>query len=140
MVAAHQYQEAPMRIHATWLILAMALAGCAKANAATVDPNDDFDCAVTFDFFREMAKLRGNAPDKARQGLFVFNQWYAAKWQHDHPGAAEPKEHALAMVNAMGKDPSAYKDVVKSCANRAAADPKFNRFADLVTQQLPDAR
>jgi hypothetical protein len=129
-----------MRIHATLLILVMSLAGCARANAATVDPNNDYDCAVTLDFFRELAKLQGNAPDKAREGLFLFHEWYVAKWDHEHPGAAEPKEHALAMIHAMGKDPSAYKDVVTSCAGRAAADPKFNRFADLMTQQAPDAR
>jgi hypothetical protein len=140
MLAAWVASEVPMRIHAAWLILLSALAGCARADAATVDPNDDFDCAVTFNFFHQMAKLQGNAPDKAVQGLFVFNQWYAAKWHHDHPGTAEPKDHALAMIGAMGKDPLAYKDALKRCTDRAAADPKFNRFADLLTERAPAAR
>jgi len=134
-----------MRIHATWLILAMALAGCAKANAATVDPNNDFDCGVTTGFFREVARMKGDTPDDNRQKLYVLYGWYAAKWNHDHPGGktAELRQHEIAMVTAMGKDPHAYRDAGQaliSCTDRATADPKFDRFARYVQQHDPNAR
>src|SRR4051812_19212978 len=112
-----------MRIRATMLISVLALAGCARASAATVDPNDDFDCAATAGFFREVAKLQNDAPDKARQVLFIPYLWYGAKWDHDHPAGkdAELLNHKTAMVTAMGKDALSYREPLKACAARAAA-------------------
>jgi hypothetical protein len=134
-----------MRItHVIPLLSLLALAGCSKASAATVDPNNDFDCATTFGFFREVAKLQGNAPDKARQGLFIMNQWYLAKWTHEHPGEkAKQRDHEVAMVTAMGKDHQAYLDALsalRTCTDRVSADPKFDRFARLMQERAPDAR
>jgi len=131
--------EVPMRIHATWLIAALALAGCAKADAATVDPNNDYDCAITFRVFREVAKVQG-APDKARQGLFIMEQWYSAKWDHDHANTPDPADHGDAIIKAMSLNPVAYKEPLKACTERAAADPHFDRFARLMQQRVPDAR
>ena len=128
-----------MRIHATCLIAALALAGCAKAAAATVDPDNDYDCAITFDFFREAAKIQG-APDHQRQALFIMNQWFAEEWHHKNPNLVATADDEMKIVNVIARDPMSYKDVMKTCAERAAADPRFNKFAALMQQNAPDAR
>ena len=121
------------------LLTLFALAGCSRASAATVDPNSDYDCAISFRVVREVVKIQG-APDKARQGLFILEQWYSAKWDHDHPNTPDPKDHGNAIIKAMAANPAAYKAPLKACTMRAAADPHFNRFASLVQQRMPDAR
>jgi hypothetical protein len=122
-----------MRIQVTSLILVLALAGCAKAGAATVDPNDDFDCAVTSGFFLDAAKASG-APDQQQHALYVVNGWYAAKWHAEHPAASDDESHAAAFskFKLIQADPMKYNTVLQACTERAADDPKFNRFADLI--------
>ena len=126
-----------MRITHVPLLSLLALAGCSKADAATVDPSSDFDCALTSDFFHEASKIQG-APDDQRHALFVLNQWYAARWNDKHQGDGS-KDRALAIVNAMGKDPNSYKNAIKACIDRAVQDPKFNRFAGLM-KDVPEPR
>jgi hypothetical protein len=129
-----------MRI--TRLIAALSLfavASCAKADAATVDPTRDYDCAISFRVFREVAENQA-APDKVRQGLFIMEQWYGAKWDDEHANTPDPTDHGDAIIKAMAANPEAYKEPLKACTTRAAADPHFDRFARLMQQRMPDAR
>ena len=129
-----------MRItHLIPALSVIALAGCSKADAATVDPTSDYDCAISFRVFREVAKAQA-APDKVRQGLFIMEQWYGAKWDDEHANTPDPADHGDAIIKAMIANPEAYKDPLKACTTRAAADPHFDRFARLVRQRMPDAR
>jgi hypothetical protein len=122
-----------MRIHAIWLMTILALAGCAKAGAATVDPNDDFDCAVTTGFFMDAAKV-SEAPEVQQHALYVVNGWFAAKWRAEHPSASAEESHAAAssIFKVIQADPMKYTTVLQACTERATGDPKFDRFAKLV--------
>ena len=128
-----------MRKRSICLISVLALAGCAKANAATVDPNSDYDCAFTFRFWGGLAKIHG-ASDITRQGLFVFEEWYIDKWEAEHPNAPDPRSQGREILNALAVDPVMSKQAIMTCTDRAAADPAFNRFATLLSKKMPDAR
>ena len=131
-----------MRIaHALLLVPLLVPTACGQAAASTVDSNDDFDCATTFSFFHELAKAQ-SSPDRQQQALFIANQWYALKWNDQHPGeSAEQKNgRAAAIVSAMIKNPLDYKEVLKACSERAAADPHFINFATLMRERFPNDR
>jgi hypothetical protein len=126
-----------MRIaYATCLLSLVALAGCAKANAATIDPNNDFDCAVAFQFYSKLAEL-AHAPVNQQEATAAMNLWFGTKWGNEHPGEGpKQKDHYKAMINALGKDPVKYRYVMKSCADRAVAHPRFNAFAARFHQEF----
>jgi hypothetical protein len=105
----------------------LALAGAANPNPATVDPNQDFDCAVLLKFFHRVMVPDG--PADLQEETLIMNAWFTAKWAQDHPKEeANEREHYLAMVKAIGEDPKSQRDRLNACSARANADPRFGRF------------
>jgi len=127
-----------MRIYKAICSLALlALAGASNANVATVDPNNDSDCAVLFEFFDRMAAAK-EAPTDIRKELLIMGLWFETIWDRDHPGENPRQgEHFTAMVKAIGEDPKAYHDTLNACAERANADPIFNAFATELRNAKP---
>ena len=118
-----------MRIHnaiCSFALLAAALGS--EAKAAPVDPNDDFDCAIVFQFYHRMAEAR-NAPADELELTLVMNAWFAAKWEREHPGeGAKHFDHYAAVVSALGNDPNAYRETIRTCSAHATSDPAFGQF------------
>ena len=81
----------------------LTLAANSAPSPATVDPNNDFDCAVVFDFLHRMAQAK-QAPAELLEETSVMYSWFIAKWM-EHPGeSAGRREHYVAMVKAMGDE------------------------------------
>jgi len=67
-----------------------------------------------------------------------WNQWYALKWKDEHPGElAKQGGHAEEVGNALAKNLLDCTGALKTCTDRAIANPKFIRFADLM-KNAPD--
>jgi len=67
-----------------------------------------------------------------------LNQWYALKWKDEHPGElAKQGGHAEEVGNALAKNLLDCTGALKTCTDRAIANPKFIRFADLM-KNAPD--
>ena len=105
----------------------LALAGATNPDPATVDPNNDYDCAVLLKFFHRAMVPDG--PADLQEETLIMNAWFTAKWAQDHP-QEDPgeREHYLAMVKAIGADAKSYRDQLNACSTRANADPHFGRF------------
>jgi hypothetical protein len=113
---------------ASSLIPVLALAACGQAKAGSIDPTDDFDCAIVTSFFHEAAKSLG-APDDQQWASYVISSWYTVKLYKGHPDAlATQRNRGRAMFNAIAKNPRNYSDDLKACTARAIADPRFRRF------------
>ena len=127
-----------MRIDKVLCSLALlALTGASYPNPATVDPDNDFDCATLFQFFHKMAEAK-QAPADLLEEVLIMNAWFGAKWDHEHPGEeAKQLDHYLAMVKAVGDDPKAYKDTLNACSTRANADPAFSVFVTELRKSAP---
>ena len=69
-----------------------------------------------------------------------MEQSSGAKRDDEHANTQDPADHGDAIIKAMIANPEAYKEPLKACTTRAAADPHFDRFARLVRQRMPDAR
>ena len=117
----------------------LVLSSNSAANPATVDPNNDFDCAVAFQFFHKMAEAK-QAPADLREGTAVMNAWFISKWSEQPGESAGRREHFMAMVTAMGEDPKAYGDTLRTCSARANADPLFDRFVTAFRSTPPSAK
>ena len=119
----------------------LALAGGSAANAATADPNDDYDCATTFQFFYKMAKAK-QAPADLLEQVLIMNMWYAEKWGRDHPGpmTRQQFDHYSEIVTAMGDNPKAYRDTLNTCSSRANSDPGFPAFVSAFRKNPPTPR
>lgn len=117
----------------------LTFAANSAPSPATVDPNNDFDCAVLFDFFHRMAQAK-HAPADLLEETSVMNSWFIAKWM-EHPGErAGRREHYVAMVKAMGDDPEAYGNTLNACSARANSDSHFDRFVAAFRSTVPAAR
>jgi hypothetical protein len=115
----------------------LTLAANSAPSPATVDPNNDFDCAVVFDFLHRMAQAK-QAPAELLEETSVMYSWFIAKWM-EHPGeSAGRREHYVAMVKAMGDDPKAYGNTLNACSARANSDPLFDRFVTAFRSTVPD--
>ena len=130
-----------MRIDKVLCSLAvLAVAGASNANVATVDPNNDFDCATLFEFFDRMA-VANHAPADLREQTIIMGLWFETKWEHEHPGEnPRQSEHFTAMVKAMGENPKAYRDTLLACSKRANADPIFDGFVKTLKGSPPAER
>lgn len=120
-----------MSARALSALLLLLTASCTKTAAATVDPTRDLDCATTAAFFRDAAEQSG-APADQRHALFVVNQWFASKWQAEHPTDTNPVSEAERIVTTIQANPPNFTEVLAACTNRANADPKFAEFARLM--------
>ena len=121
-------------------IALLALTGASNAPAETVDPNNDFDCAVLFEFFHRMAEAK-QLPADLREETLIMGFWFATKWEQEHPGEnARKGEHFTAMVKVMGEDPKAYRSALNACSARANADPLFDGFVTSLRGSAPPAR
>ena len=121
-------------------IALLALTGAANANVAAVDPNNDSDCAVLYEFFHRMTEAK-QLPADLREETLIMGFWFATKWEQEHPGEnARKGEHFAAMVKAMGEDPKAYRSALNACSARANADPLFDGFVTSLRGSAPPAR
>jgi hypothetical protein len=122
----------------SFALLAAAVDSEAKAQA--VDPNSDFDCAIVFQFYHRMAEAR-NAPADERELTLVMNAWFVGKWEREHPGEG-PKQfdHYAAIVTALGNDPNAYRETIRTCSGRATSDPAFGPFWMVHGKAAPGSR
>jgi hypothetical protein len=117
----------------------LALTGASNANVAAVDPTNDSDCAILFEFFDRMAVAK-QAPKEIREQTLIMGLWFETKWDQEHPGQnARQGEHFTAMVKAMGEDPKAYRDTLVACSERANADPVFDVFVKALRGSPPPA-
>ena len=118
----------------------LALASPTNANPATVDPNNDFDCAVLFKFFhRAMVMTKG--PADLQEQTLIMNAWFTREFAADHSvDNIDQREHFFAMVKAIGDDPKAYRDQLNACSTRANADPAFEPFVILHRKTAPASR
>ncbi|NUS99905.1 MAG: hypothetical protein HOP96_02890 [Sphingomonas sp.] len=115
----------------------LTLAGTSTASAETIDPNSDFDCSVTFEFFHRVAKAK-QAPADLLEEVLIMGLWFETKWNQEHPGEdARRSEHFFAMLKDLGDNPKAHRDTLNSCSERANADPVFNVFATELRKSAP---
>jgi len=120
-------------------IALLAFAGASNANVAAVDPNNDSDCAVLYEFFHRVAEAK-QLPADLREETLIMALWFETKWEQEHPGVnARQGEHFNAMVKAMGEDPKAYRDALLACSKRANADPLFDEFVKALRGSAPPA-
>ena len=122
-----------MKVRGISVVLIAVMAGCSSASAAP-DVSSDFDCAWTAAYFHEYSKDVPTATAEHRQAFYILNQWYASSWQIANPGQpmAQTKPKVMPMLEAMDRNPAAYKDALRSCAERAARDPKFSKFVEMM--------
>jgi len=118
----------------------LTLAGGSAATAATVDPNNDFDCATAFQFAHRMAVAKQLEADIQEQTL-LLNTWFADKWNYEHPGEA-PKQidHYSEILKILPDDPSGTGETLKSCVARAKADLRFEGFVTAFRKNPPKPR
>lgn len=118
-----------MRIAMIASALATALSGCGSATAAqhSLDPASDLDCALTAGAFYLTASQTG-APEKPTRGLYITNQWFAARL--DAHGYKPTESEKAAVSNAILSDISAAKVELKGCLDRANQDSRFSAFVD----------
>ena len=121
-----------MRIALWTAPLSVILSGCSSASAATVDPKSDVHCSVLAFYFHGLAKHEGAPADQvaATKGL---HDWYAIKMKEvageRFKDAAVFLREVEPILDAVKADPLSMRDEASACADRAAADPTFNRFA-----------
>ena len=56
----------------------LAFAGASHANVAAVDPNNDSDCAVLYEFFHRMTEAK-QLPADLREETLIMGFWFATK-------------------------------------------------------------
>jgi hypothetical protein len=118
----------------------LALASASSASPATVDPNSDFDCAIISRFYFHVAEAR-KAPADERELTFVMSEWFSDQWNRDHPGeGAKHMDRYNAVVNALGDDPNAYREMIRTCGHRATSDAAFEPFWILHRKDTPALR
>lgn len=125
-----------MRIKSTlWFIPWLAVAACSQAGATTVDPTNDFHCGVTAEYYFELAKVF-ERPEKEQRATYLLSQWYLVNWDRDHPGVpADRKGLAQAIATTIEANQKGHLGVLSECMDRAADDPKFSQFVDIMNQR-----
>lgn len=118
------------------LVGAIALSGCASAQAFAYDPKDDVHCSVLSFYMHGRAKHIGS-PIKERQALYALQAWYAAEVQDT--GGLPPAEKVEPVLAAVKRHPEGAKAAVLACADRAQAAPGFGAFYKVAAAKyLPD--
>jgi hypothetical protein len=137
--AADGAEETVMRIvDVTCSLALLTLAANSAPSPATVDPNNDFDCAVVYDFFHRMAKAK-QAPADLLEETSAMNSWFIAKWMEHAGESPGRREHYVAMLTAMSDNPKAYGNTLNACSARANSDPLFDRFVKAFRSTVPAA-
>ena len=115
----------------------LAVSSASNADPVIVDPSADFDCAIISRFYFHVAEGR-KAPADERELTFVMSEWFSDEWNRDHPGeGAKHMDRYNAVVNALGDDPNAYREMIRTCAHRATSDPAFGPFWILHRKDTP---
>jgi hypothetical protein len=121
-------------------LLAGAAAAASSANAQTIDPASDLDCAIIFQFYHGLA-VRRNAPADEIDLTLVMNSWFTTEWDRAHPGEADKQfDHYIAVVKTLGDDPNAYREMIRTCSHRAFSEPGFEAFWILHHKVAPGTR
>jgi len=116
-----------------------ALSATAQASPGPIDPSSDLDCAIIFNFYHRVAIAR-NAPADERELTFVMNAWFSTQWERQHPDEdAGHSEHFKAVATALGEDPNAYREMIRTCSKRATSDPSFGPFWILHRKEMSAA-
>lgn len=121
-----------MRLFAAAIATCTVLSGCGVAGAATLDPTDDVHCSVLTFYVHGLAQHEKTSSDY-RMATKVMHEWYAAKVRlvavERWGGMAGFEKEVKPLLEAIKSDPKAMTDEALACADRAGADPDFNRFA-----------
>lgn len=108
----------------------IVLAACSGAKAATADPGNDVHCFALAMGFRINTDLQ-KSPRSQRRAAKVIEAWYAGPFDRfvSAHGAGRAQLEVAPVVSALDADPAGLKGAYRACAERAIADPAFNRFA-----------
>lgn len=121
-----------MRAACLAILLATISGGCGQATAAAVDPKNDVHCSVLAFYFHGLA-THTQASEKQVRATKGLHDWYAAKMKEvadeRFKNPAFLQNEVGPVLEAVKADPLAMRDEMSACAERAAADPSFNRFA-----------
>lgn len=108
------------------------LSACSSAGAATVDVKNDVHCSILAFYFHGLAKHE-RAPEDQIRATRGLHDWYAEKARvssgrrfSDLKVMQAEVEPILETIKA---DPNSMRDEYRGCADRAASDPQFDRFA-----------
>ena len=108
------------------------VSACSPSRAVALDPKNDVHCSVLAFYFNGLAAQVG-APDRQLRASKGLHDWYAAKMKIASAGRFSDPAVLQAelgpLLEEVKADPLSAGDELQACADRAAADPSFNRFA-----------
>jgi hypothetical protein len=116
----------------TALIAGILSTACSSANAVAIDENNDIHCSVLAFYFHGLAKHEG-APAEQVRATKGLQDWYATKLRAVGGGRfSEPavmQSEIAPILEAIKADPLSMRGKTKACAERASAEPAFDKFA-----------
>lgn len=108
-------------------LLELALAGCNKASAASLDPSNPLTCAMSFQDYALRAGRTGN--DTAARMLDARSQWFVGRAKSVLPADQFTNDALKDLGDRVAAAPNGGLDLIKDCTKRQNADPEFKRLS-----------